>query len=339
MPSMRFLLCPIDAIGDLVVTLPVQMCILDNDPSAEIFWLVRPDYAPILDRFPSTTGVLRRLPGVGHEQLLDEAKPDVLLNFNYRDRRMVPTAKRLGVPIRIARPRDIRQALCATHLIWGRRTGSGRHEAQNALDFLKPFKWPVPAQPPLPRLSLTPEEAAGGEADLRIAPRPRLGLIVRGQGGGAGAFPGEAWWKKMLRDSESAGWSPAVLSPPDAVRCGPGTPDAVRCGTGTPDAVRCGTDTPNAGALPPTSIRGLMARLRACDAVLGISTGPTHLAAALGVPTLCLMGKRVNHGPDRWKPLGERVETMQYPGEEDDLGSGMNRLDTGAVLAGLERLR
>ena len=306
---MRYLLCPIDAIGDLVVSLPVQKCILDNDPSAEVFWLVRPAFAPILDYFPAVSGVLHRQPDNDHERLLMDTRPDALLNFNYRDRRMVPAAKRLRVPIRVARPRDFRQAFCATHIIWGRRTGTGRHEAQNSLDFLKPFKWRIPAQVPHPRLLLTTEEMAQGEADLRSYPRPRLGVVTRGSGGTAGAFPSEPWWAKMLAGAKSAGWNPVVLSPPDA------------------------------GALPPTDIRGLMGRLHACDAALGVSTGPIHLAAALGVPTLCLMGKRIKHGPDRWTPLGDRVEVMQYEGEEDDLGSGMDRLDVGSVLASLEKMR
>jgi len=291
-----------------VVSLPVQACILDRAPSAEVFWLVRPETAPILESLPGVSGVLCRPQDSDLERVLRDIKPDALLNLGHRDKRMVPAARRAGVPIRVARPRGLAQILCATHVLWTKRTGTGRHEAQNSLDFLKPFEWQIPARAPSPRLLLTPEEMVRGEADLREVPRPRLGVITRGSGGTAGAFPGKLWWEKMLGAAESAGWNPVALSPPDA------------------------------GTLPPTDIRGLMGRLHACDAVLGVSTGPTHLAAALGVPTLCLMGKRVKHGPDRWMPLGDRVEAMQYPGREDDLGSGMDRLDIGSVLARLEKM-
>jgi len=80
-----------------------------------------------------------------------------------------------------------------------------------------------------------------------------------------------------------------------------------------------------------------MGRLRACAAVAGPSTGPVHLAAALGVPVLCLMGRRVHHGPDRWTPLGPRVQVLQYPGPEADLAQGMDRLDPAALLPHLGR--
>ena len=113
----------------------------------------------------------------------------------------------------------------------------------------------------------------------------------------------------MLEALKTAGWNPVVLSPPADSH------------------------------LPQTGLRGLMGRLAACDAIIGPSTGPLHLAAAMDVPTLCLMGKRVSHGPDRWAPLGSRVETLQYPAKADDLGHGMDSLDMDSVLGALGRLR
>ena len=82
-----------------------------------------------------------------------------------------------------------------------------------------------------------------------------------------------------------------------------------------------------------------MARLAACDAVISPSTGPAHMAAALGVPLLVIMGLRPNHSPDRWAPLGTRVQIIQYPGPEADLTGGMDRLDPNSLLPHLDRLR
>jgi ADP-heptose:LPS heptosyltransferase len=79
-----------------------------------------------------------------------------------------------------------------------------------------------------------------------------------------------------------------------------------------------------------------MARLHACDAVLGVSTGPTHLSAALGVPTLCLMDKSQLN---RWRLLGNRAESLAYPDEKADLGYGTDRFSFDAVLTYLEKLR
>jgi ADP-heptose:LPS heptosyltransferase len=356
---MRFLLCRTDGIGDLAASLPVQGCILGEDPSAKIFWLVRQALAPILERLPGVQAVLhrphdddlelfmqgqlprrefkerqrRRPPDAALVDLIRDTRPDALLSLGHWDLKIVEAARMAGVPTIVARPRGWRQFFDATHLVLAKNSDSRRHQSQHNLDFLRTIRWPVPDPPPMPRLALAQEEIERGRADLAGAPAPRLGLVVKGN---TGAGPSSAWWEKMAETSKRAGWGTVVLSPPDTA------------------------------SLPPTGIRGLMARLGACGAVLGVSTGPTHLAAALGVPTLCLMGRRALHAPARWAPLegcGEsepeasvpaqpvadslrngrskqtRVGTMQYEGEEDDLGTGFDRFSHGAVLDCLEKLR
>jgi ADP-heptose:LPS heptosyltransferase len=314
---MRFLLSKTDRnIGDLVVAMPVMEFLLDRLPDSEIFWMVRPATAPVLDGVPGIAGVLHFHPagemgGIAQmEKLIGYVRPDAFLNLSHRCRDNTTAAKMAKVPMRVAIPRGYRQTMDATHRIWAKRSRSGRHHSQLFLDFLKPFGIDVSdALPPPPRLALAPEEKEKGLADLRGAPgnnKPRLGVIKRGI---AGSSPGFHWWKEMLDAAAAAGWGPVTLSPPEE------------------------------SDLRPTDIRGLMGRLHACDAVLGVSTGPIHLAAALGVPTLCLMVGGPRHGPARWAPLGARAAFLQCPGEEDDSGSGMDSIEPRAVLAALERLR
>lgn len=302
---MRFVLARTDALGDLIISLPVQERILSRDPTAEIHWLVAPANVPLLQGHPGCTAVHAR---PSHEKLLEllsHLRPDALLNLGHRDRPLTVAAKRAGIPIRVARARGLDQIQAATHRIWAGRCGTGRHEAQNVLDFLHPWGW-AGGIPSPPRLRLTPEERAQGERDLADHPRPRLGVVLRGSG--SGAFPSSAWWNEAIPLLRSAGWTPITLCPAEA------------------------------SDLPPTDLRGLMARLAACQAVLSPSTGPAHLAAALGVPVLALMGKRPNHGPDRWAPLGDRVQILTYPGPEADLQGGLDRLDPHQLLPHLARL-
>lgn len=303
---MRFLLSRTDALGDLLVSLPVMARILERDPGAEIHWLLRPATAPILTQLPGIAGLHLREPGQDLVGLIRGIGPDAVLNLGHRDGEVISAAKAAGVKIRVARARGLGQIFSATHRLWKGRTGTGRHEAQHALDFLAPFGWSG-GEPAMPGLVLSPEERAEGEADLASWPHPRLGLALRGSG--AGAAPTAAWWTRARAEFTAAGWHGIVLAPPEA------------------------SDP------PPGDLRRLMARLAACDAVLSPSTGPAHLAAALGVPTVCLMGRRASHGPDRWKPLGPKVVALQYPGEEADGRDGMDRLEPTVVLHALESLR
>lgn len=303
---MRFLLSRTDALGDLVVSLPVMARILERDPAAEIHWLARAATAPILAHLPGIAGVHLREPGQDLARLFRGIQPDAVLNLGHRDGEVIRAAKAAGVKIRIARARGLGQILSATHRLWKGRTGAGRHEAEHALDFLAPFGWSG-GRPEAPRLAISEDERAAGEADLAPWPHPRLGLVLRGSG--AGAAPSGAWWTGARAAFERAGWHPVQLAPPEV------------------SEVQAG------------DLRRLMGRLAACDAIVSPSTGPAHIAAALGVPTVCLMGRRASHGPDRWKPLGARVAALQYPGAEADGRGGMDRLDPVEVLQALEALR
>jgi ADP-heptose:LPS heptosyltransferase len=317
---MRILLANTEFMGDLVVSLPVQKCILDHYPSAKIFWFVRPETAPILKHLPGVSGVFIRQPfrGQPYERTFNYIKPDVLLNLGFTDSMVISAGKKAGIPVRVAAPlnmiiskknvtRNIRQCLDATHIVWALRHHFEQHESQFRLLLLKKLGLPVPESiPEAVSPVLSEEEAEQGKADLIKIPGPRLGVILRGI---AGASPSLMWWEKMLEASMAAGWNPLVLSPAEE------------------------------SDLPQTNLRGFMARLSACDAVIGTSTGPTHLAAAMNVPTVCLMGRRKTAGPNRWAPLGSYVETLQYPGEKNEFGGGMDRFSIDAVLSQLAKLQ
>lgn len=302
---MRFLLGRTDVMGDLIISLPLMERVLSRQPDATFHWLVRPYTAPLLEGHPAVQGVHLRSEDQDLGALMAAVRPDAVLNLSHRDRAVTVAAARAGVPVRVARCRGLDQTWHATHRLWKGRFGSGRHESQNVLDFLQPWGWSG-GVPPLPRLHLTEAERAEGRSAL-AGEGPTLGLILRGSG--AGAFPGPAWWASARALLHQAGWRTVVLGPPED------------------------------SDLPATSLRGLLGRLAACDAVLGPSTGPLHAAAALGVPTLCLMGLRPNHTPDRWAPLGPAVQVLQYPGPEGDLSGGMDRLDPADLLPHLARFR
>lgn len=80
---------------------------------------------------------------------------------------------------------------------------------------------------------------------------------------------------------------------------------------------------------PPTSIAEMAALLRRATLVIGGDTGPIHVAAALGVPTVGLYGPTK---PRRNGPWGPRTASVQSPsGRMDDIGAE-------TVLAAVERL-
>jgi ADP-heptose:LPS heptosyltransferase len=71
---------------------------------------------------------------------------------------------------------------------------------------------------------------------------------------------------------------------------------------------------PHAVAAGRTSLMGLSALLKRASLVVALDSGPMHVAAALGVPTVGIFALRTDL-PDRWRPLGPRVAVIRpsYP--------------------------
>jgi ADP-heptose:LPS heptosyltransferase len=63
-----------------------------------------------------------------------------------------------------------------------------------------------------------------------------------------------------------------------------------------------------------TSLRGFAALARRAMVVVALDSGPMHIAASVGAPTVGIFALRTDL-PDRWRPLGPRVELVlpSYP--------------------------
>jgi ADP-heptose:LPS heptosyltransferase len=61
-------------------------------------------------------------------------------------------------------------------------------------------------------------------------------------------------------------------------------------------------------SLAQNNLIKLAGSLQNCRLYVGLETGITHLAAALGLPTICLWG--LASGLDTWRPLGDHVQIL-----------------------------
>lgn len=69
---------------------------------------------------------------------------------------------------------------------------------------------------------------------------------------------------------------------------------------------------PDANVLRTPDLTHLAAQLAAAHLYIGNDTGPTHLAALTGCPTLALFGKT---NPDTWRPLGPHTQILRSPAQ------------------------
>src|SRR5207253_1855124 len=84
--------------------------------------------------------------------------------------------------------------------------------------------------------------------------------------------------------------------------------------SGAIDAIGRAMTAPHAVVAGETTLMGLAALLGQASPVVALDSGPMHLAAALGAPTVGIFALRTDL-PDRWRPLGPRVAVVRpsYP--------------------------
>lgn len=300
------LIIRLGAVGDVVHTLPLASAIRDAWPGARIAWAAEPSPSMLLRGNPDVDEVLtvdtrawrRNLPGGG-------------LSVLAKDLRAV---RRLGADVAI----DAQGLLKSGFLAWASgaparvgfehracREGMNvlfttrqalppshpHHVVEKNLRLLEPLGIPIP--PPEARrfpLPERPEEGEAAEAFLRreglLSRRP---LLV--------VHPGAGWPTKRWAAARFAALGDAWREASGGgvlLTWGPDEEASVR---GVASAMRTGCVV-----APATGIREMTALIRRGDYFAGGDTGPTHLAAALGLPCLAVMGPTdpVRNGP--WGP-------------------------------------
>jgi ADP-heptose:LPS heptosyltransferase len=193
--------------------------------------------------------------------------------------------------------------------------GTGCHAARHALQTLAPLG-PPPSTWPDPRLDVAVADraAVGAWLGARGIGLGEAIVFQPGAGSAAKVWPGFAFLARRLRDA----------SVPVVALAGPADAAAVEAlvagGTLDRDALARDWPLPRIGAL-----------FSLARAAVGNDSGPTHLAAAVGCPTVAVFGPT---DPATWAPLGPRVRVVA--GSSSDApwtGFGVDQVE--AALHGL----
>jgi ADP-heptose:LPS heptosyltransferase len=281
-----------DGIGDVILSLPVATQLRQLLPGVRIGFLTSPIVAPILDRHPD----------VDYVRTMNWADPLSALRAIFSDgvdaaiflkpfRRPMWAAFLARVPIRVATGFRL-YSLLANRRIYEHRSEFSRHESEYNVDMLKGLGvTPVPVAKPA--LILSDGERAAGAARWAALPKPHV--IVH-----PGGVSARRWRPDRYRDLAvelaRAGYG-VVLTGSEGERM------AFERECLPADAFPSGISH----LMGQLSVRELMAVIADADVVVSGATGPAHLAAALGTPTVSLFDPRRNNLPVRWKPLGRGI--------------------------------
>lgn len=281
-------------LGDTVTSLPALRQIRHESPRTRVHWIAPSTFEPVL-----------RLAGVDAFIAL-ESSPQPPLDLRIFGALLTlqdidaATCAHLGalaeITHRIGSANGLLQQKWCNHLVHVKRFGLPRHEAQRHFQLLMPFGVDVD----LPLRALTQRVGL---------PAPRLAVIADLPSAHYQVFHafshghGREWpvahWIELARLLTGAGWQVVMTgSAAEGSRLADAWPATARP-TGMFDAC---------GRLDLAQLASLLSR---AAAVVAASTGPLHLAAALGVASVGLFAPRKGIDMSRWAPLGARAVGIQ----------------------------
>ncbi|MFL6196526.1 MAG: glycosyltransferase family 9 protein [Thermoanaerobaculia bacterium] len=293
---MRILIVRTSALGDVIHALPVLTALRRHLPQAKIGWVVEEGMAPVLAGHPDLDELIvvrlrqwRRRSGGGAAGLrgflsaLEGFAPEVALDLMGNHKAGVISLLSLADRrIGFARPyrREPSSSLWITEPVVPR----GMHAVDRMLSLLDALGLPPEPADFGPRKIFREEPAEIGNL-LAADPEPYV-LLHPGAGWVNKRYP-PAWW------GEAAGRLRAETGLRTWIAAAPNE-----------ETLAAEVEATAAGAavtVPAPDLPSLAALIRRSRLMMGGDTGPTHLARALGVPALMVLGPT---DPDRHGPYG-----------------------------------
>lgn len=300
---MRILIIRTSALGDIVHTLPVLASLRRQLPEATLGWVVEGSFAPLLEGHPDLDRLIVARTKSWRKSPLAKS---TLMDLERFRRELAD----FGADVALDLMGNHKSATIAALTMADRRIGLGRRhrrEASSAI-WLSESCDPVGGHAVDRGLSLLP--ALG----LEIDPEPDFGgdrllpdATAEAEAGHIALLPGAGWHNKRYPTSlwgKVAAGLAEVSAAEVRILPGPGEePLAEKVLEASGGSCRIEA---------PGGLVSLTATLRGARLALGGDTGPLHLAQALDVPVLCLMGPT---DPERYGPYRapERALWKQLP--------------------------
>jgi heptosyltransferase-3 len=309
MNDQSVLISRIDAIGDVTLTIPMCGYLKSVFPNVKIFFLGRSYTQPVINACSAIDhfinyNELSVLPEKEQISFLSNFSIDVFIHV-FPEKHLAHLAKKAGIPLRIGTSHRWYNWLTCNKLIDLGRRKSSMHEAELNLRLLKGIG--LTQYPPLKeihqyyqltKITQIPANTSG------LLSKNKFNLILHPKSHGSGKEWPLACYKELID-----------LLPEDKFNVFVSGSEKER------DVLK---DWIATIGKPVNDISGLMslsqliAFMSKSDGLIACSTGPLHLAAALGINALGLYPDLRPLHAERWGPVGKHAEYLKSEGAELD---------------------
>ncbi|MGF7076643.1 glycosyltransferase family 9 protein [Mucilaginibacter sp. R-33] len=306
----HILISRVDAIGDVVLTLPVAAYIKQLFPGTIVSFLGRTYTQPVINTMSSINSFinydeLKKLSKPHQIEYLQKQNIDAVIHV-LPNKHIAKIAKQAGIKLRIGTTNRVFHWYTCNKLVKLSRKKSDLHEAQLNLVLLKPLG--LEHVPPLSeiishnsfhnKVELTPALSAMLVSD-------KFNLIIHPKSHGSGMEWGLDNFTELIHTLPADKFN-IIITGSENEKALLATwlktlPSTVKDMTGK------------------MSLGQLIAFISKADGLIASGTGPLHIAALTGINTLGLFPSLRPIHPGRWAPVGKKASYME---------SGTNNLDT-----------
>ncbi len=297
---MKVLIARTDRLGDVVLSLPVFAWLRQTRPDWELHALVAPACVPLLEHDPAVarSWIWTEADAESLAARLAAERFDAAVLLWY-DAPLARLLRRIGIPRRIGPLSKWSSWLLLNRGVRQGRSRGKRHERDYNLQLAEKLAgrgagWPEP------RLHLSAGQREAGRrfraealAGLERAsggPAGTVAFVHPGSGGSALTWPPERFGQVARRLAAREGWRVYVTG---------GPADAAAVAAAVAEA---GSDVRSlAGRY---DLRAFLGILSGGDLLIGPSTGPLHMAAALGLAVAAPFSPVPTQSVARWGPRG-----------------------------------
>jgi ADP-heptose:LPS heptosyltransferase len=287
-----------DAIGDVVLTLPLALALRKKFPNCKITWFGKTYTHDVIKAAPYINGFINfdewmKLSEAERVEYLKSLQADSIVHVFPR-KEIAKAAKKAGIKSRIGTSHRIFHLLTCNQLINLGRKNSNLHEAQLNIKLLSPFGIDTPSVEELksagayliPSTAFTFDELKTEKVKVILHPRSR----------GSGREWGLQNFRKLID-----------LLPADKYNV---------FITGTKEEAATMIDFLNDLPSHVTNMTGKLSLseyisfIQQCNGLVAAGTGPLHVAAALGTNALGLFPPIRPIHPGRWEPIGPKAKYL-----------------------------
>ena len=302
-----FLVSRPDAIGDVVLTLPVAGRLKQQFPSCRVVLIGRTYTAPVatacpwVDDFLNLDDLLKQPESAQIATLRSYGAAAIIHVFPHKT--LARLAQKVRIPVRIGTRNRWQHWLTCNRLVALSRRHSPLHEAQLNLQLLQPLAagpvMPLPAVAELVRLQPIEPLPAQLQQLLQQRQPGQLNIILHPRSRGSAREWGLDNYGQLARLLHQSGHRVFVT--------GTAAEGEELAAWLTQHAAHLAANLTGQLSLPQ-----FLSFIAAADGLVAGSTGPLHLAAALGRHALGLYPPIRPMHPGRWGPLGPHAEFMVF---------------------------